>query len=409
MYVIKMNSDKSLMTTIRSTIYRGEHNADTLKFLIPVNYEGANIADCDVSVEYVTPKGEIKTEPLELEPETYKNYYQYHLKVDSWFTSCPGSIKLSLEFRSKSMDFSMVTGSIYVKVYSQYDEKIPQDVAYECEAKINELSDMVNDINLREDTGKNSILQNYENGIETPTSWHGVNDQMDEWAKEEKSNGDDNNKIRVDENGRIIAGAFGDNSASFNGKGQSAGGKSFTGGSKCVALGNNATAFGNGTFAAGQHAFAAGCQNSAMANSSCAPFGALNTTWGYGSFAGGLGNKVKGYCGFGVGLKNHIGTDASYGVALGGCLDVQGLYQTVIGVCNNPSSRHLFIIGNGTISDDYNRGTPSNALTVDKAGNTWLAGNIETDYVILRSSTGSGKKFKLTVDDNGNIKTEKIT
>ena len=39
MYAIKMEDDKSLTTTIHSTIYQGEKNADTLVFVVPMMYE----------------------------------------------------------------------------------------------------------------------------------------------------------------------------------------------------------------------------------------------------------------------------------------------------------------------------------------------------------------------------------
>lgn len=39
MYAIKMNEDKSLITTVQATIYQNEKNADTLVFLLPKYYE----------------------------------------------------------------------------------------------------------------------------------------------------------------------------------------------------------------------------------------------------------------------------------------------------------------------------------------------------------------------------------
>lgn len=49
---------------------------------------------------------------------------------------------------------------------------------------------------------------------------------------------------------------------------------------------------------------------------------------------------------------------------------------------------------------------PSNAMVVDWDGNAWYAGTVETTGVILKSPNGTS--FLLTVDDTGNLNTQKI-
>ena len=97
MYVIKMNPDKSLITTIKSTIYQYERNTDTLVFLIPKFYEENNMADCMLLIRYILPKGEGRSEELKIEPEPYNdNYYKYHLPIDTKLTTEVGTIELWL-------------------------------------------------------------------------------------------------------------------------------------------------------------------------------------------------------------------------------------------------------------------------------------------------------------------------
>lgn len=55
MYVIKMNEDKSLETTVEATIYQNEKNADTLVFLLPRLYEEVNLANCIALLRYILP------------------------------------------------------------------------------------------------------------------------------------------------------------------------------------------------------------------------------------------------------------------------------------------------------------------------------------------------------------------
>ena len=67
MYAIKMNDDKSLTTTIKSTIYQYEKNADTLVFLVPMSYEDINLANCTMLLRYIAPNGIGKSEELEMD------------------------------------------------------------------------------------------------------------------------------------------------------------------------------------------------------------------------------------------------------------------------------------------------------------------------------------------------------
>lgn len=91
-----------------------------------------------------------------------------------------------------------------------------------------------------------------------------------------------------------------------------------------------------------------------------------------------------------------------------------GKAETVRGKYNNTSieydengkvlNKYADVVGNGAGSDQR-----SNAYTLDWDGNAWYAGAVETDAVILRSSTpGSTKKFKLTVDDSGALSVAEV-
>jgi hypothetical protein len=77
-------------------------------------------------------------------------------------------------------------------------------------------------------------------------------------------------------------------------------------------------------------------------------------------------------------------------------------YQHVQGMYNveDIESKYAHIVGNGNYSKR------SNAHTLDWSGNAWFAGSVEGAVLILKSPNGS--RFKITVDDNGTLNTEKI-
>lgn len=100
-----------------------------------------------------------------------------------------------------------------------------------------------------------------------------------------------------------------------------------------------------------------------------------------------LGTKV-------VGHHNH--TEGSGTVASGDFQHVQGSFNKI-----DKDGKYLDIVGNGTSNENR-----SNAYTLDKEGNGWFAGAIECTGVILKSP--SGKRFRITVDDSGALKTAQI-
>ncbi len=146
MYVIKMNSDKSLENTINATIYQYEKNADTLVFLVPKFYEENNLADCSMMLRYILPDGTGKSEELFMEPEPYKNYYRYHLDVNTKITSQPGKIELWLSAINFNDILVLKSGTAYIEVTPRKnivdcfcDEDLEQ--LERLEAKVKELED----------------------------------------------------------------------------------------------------------------------------------------------------------------------------------------------------------------------------------------------------------------------------
>ena len=74
------------------------------------------------------------------------------------------------------------------------------------------------------------------------------------------------------------------------------------------------------------------------------------------------------------------------------------------GKYNLTTKDKILVYGKGV-----NNEAREDAYILDKNGNGFYAGNVEASAIILRSSTfGSTKKFKITVDDSGNIKATAI-
>ena len=82
--------------------------------------------------------------------------------------------------------------------------------------------------------------------------------------------------------------------------------------------------------------------------------------------------------------------------AYGDYSHVQGKYNIV-----DKENKYAHIVGNGWDNDSR-----SNAHTLDWTGNAWYSGSIEATAAILTSPNGT--RFRITVDDNGTLKSEQI-
>lgn len=176
-------------------------------------------------------------------------------------------------------------------------------------------------------------------------------------------------------------------------------------GYKTTASGENSHAEGGGTTSSGKRSHAEGYNTKATGKSSHAE--------GYDSQSNGENSHAEGRNTKSIGLNSHSeGQDTeargtnSHAEGLGTIATaseshVEGRYNVV-----DNENKYVKIIGNGTSLADNKR---SNAYTLDWEGNAWFAGDVETNSIILRSSTpGSTKKFKLSIDDSGTLTTTEI-
>lgn len=92
--------------------------------------------------------------------------------------------------------------------------------------------------------------------------------------------------------------------------------------------------------------------------------------------------------------------------AFGYSSSARGNGQTAIGKYNSTDTeeKYAFIVGNGIGNVPESR---SNAHTLDWSGNGWFAGTVEGTALIL--SSPSGKRFKITVADDGTLTTTEVT
>lgn len=121
MYIIKMNNDKSLLTTQKTHIYRGEKDIDIIRFLIPQTYGGKDMSACRLFVRYVLPNGSGYSEELAMSYEPYKTYYSYELVVSSRITYESGTLEMWLTAIDPDNNIILKSGTVQLEIEKHPD------------------------------------------------------------------------------------------------------------------------------------------------------------------------------------------------------------------------------------------------------------------------------------------------
>lgn len=99
MYVIKVNSDNTITAPLKQRIIQRSKLVDDMIFLVEPIYNGHDMSNCTVLLEYLKPVSKsYKTEILVKSEENYEEYLKYILPVDTEFTKEAGSLELQLSF-----------------------------------------------------------------------------------------------------------------------------------------------------------------------------------------------------------------------------------------------------------------------------------------------------------------------
>lgn len=186
MYTFLINEDNTLTASLVERIMERSKLVNNLHFLADQTWQGLNMADYTVLLEYVLPVSKrYKTEILTKSNELYKNRLEYILPFDTNLTSEPGDIQMWLTFATVDMTEKGQTiqrvrkvgpGVVHIIPIDNWAEMIPDDALLSLDQRILELialnKSMYDQLNISLD-GKadnikyqNNILQLTSNGKE---------------------------------------------------------------------------------------------------------------------------------------------------------------------------------------------------------------------------------------------------
>ena len=137
MYTILINDDNTMIATQVQRIVQRSKLVDDLCFLVKPVYNGYEMKNFTVSLEYVLPVSrKYKHEILVLSDDAYKDYLKYVLPVDTELTSEAGDIEIKLTFILSDLDVNgksiqrvrkITSTMITVVPTSAWSDVIPDD------------------------------------------------------------------------------------------------------------------------------------------------------------------------------------------------------------------------------------------------------------------------------------------
>ena len=95
-----MSTDKSLVTTVKTTLYQREKLADKIQFLFPQNYGDLKLSEFTATLKYLDYGNEAHAETLIPDEELYKDMIRFVLPIDTDLNRFAGDI--TIHYSNKS-------------------------------------------------------------------------------------------------------------------------------------------------------------------------------------------------------------------------------------------------------------------------------------------------------------------
>jgi len=152
MYIIIMDNDKKLTPTIKQPIYRGENLVNNIKFLLPLTYNGFDLSEFTVTLQYIH-RGLIVCEEVLImdSPSLRPDRLSFSLRLDSVFTKREGRIEVQLRIAKVNTEtaeqYILKTSSCFVDVLPAKKYYVTSDEEGELSTKLEEMNSKIDIFN----------------------------------------------------------------------------------------------------------------------------------------------------------------------------------------------------------------------------------------------------------------------
>lgn len=112
-----MSKDKTLVITKSSTTYEGEHNAESIKIIVPKLINGNNTNECLIWLNFINSDNLGRAIDVTKFLQDYSDqYYSLEIPMDNIFTYKSGNINIWLKILSKDGELIIKTNEVVKEI-----------------------------------------------------------------------------------------------------------------------------------------------------------------------------------------------------------------------------------------------------------------------------------------------------
>ena len=127
--VLKMSKDKTLITTVPSTTYKDEHNAETIKVIVPKQIDNKDLKQRSVWLCFINEEKLGKAiDVTEFLTDYSPSHYYIEFPMDNIFTYVAGEVKIWLKLLDGQTGMVDKTNYVIKHIYKHPDEELEGEV-----------------------------------------------------------------------------------------------------------------------------------------------------------------------------------------------------------------------------------------------------------------------------------------
>ena len=127
--VLKISKDKTLIITVPSITYKDEHNAETIKVIIPKQIDNKDVKQCSVWLCFINEEKLGKAIDIsEFLTDYSSSYYYVEFPMDNIFTYVAGEVKIWLKFLDGKTEMVDKTNYVVKHIYKHPDEELDGEI-----------------------------------------------------------------------------------------------------------------------------------------------------------------------------------------------------------------------------------------------------------------------------------------
>jgi hypothetical protein len=127
--VLKMSNDKTLIMTVSGTTYKDEHNAETIKIIIPKQIDNNDLKHCSVWLCFINEEKLGKAiDVSEFLTDYSSSHYYIEFPMDNIFTYVAGEVKIWLKLLDGQTEMVDKTNYVIKHICKHPDEELEGEI-----------------------------------------------------------------------------------------------------------------------------------------------------------------------------------------------------------------------------------------------------------------------------------------